>query len=598
MEKLSQVLTRLDQFSSPVATSTPNAEHTGLIQDASPSTIATQKTVQGLSNADLTCYRPEEPTENQDLDYEPEQLRIPTSKTSPDAVLQWPVFGYQFPPNYITDAVYIHEMPNEDRETDGTSQAPRRLATAKTRSLGIDEEAIVDLVERFLELVHIKNPILDVEMLRSYTQDVVEDGLKWDSASCLVVSATCFIFKLIPFADITKFIQLLACALGCIATQFPNDEEDNSFSATALELQEQDLREGHTYYNLARRRFGLLEMGILASQCYFLAGVYEMYLMQPIPAWSHFQSATKTYHLYLQCQARRDPSSGEDLDKSSKSRSLEQRLYWSCYKSECELRAEIDSPNSSLADVHYSDMHPSPPLLEAGDINLIPNSPLYGRLTRSRTSSRIGLTAQQQQEQTWFYYLTEITLRRIVNRVLNLLYTRDAESWTEGLLLPKIGAVQQFEEQLEECCAGLPPLIQFDHSHIPDEELPYLIRSRVLEIKTLMYAPFLYHSTHTASGAPCNHNIQQFAEKCIKFSLLRMKGEPTRHRHHGTWYGLRNFLTHCLWILAAVRSGNIVVPGNWRENVEAGIGKMRFWEMEGPGVSRAIQVLDAYLHDT
>lgn len=348
---------------------------------------------------------------------------------------------------------------------------------------------------------------------------------------------------------------------------------------------------------MARKRFGLLELGILASQCHFLAGIYEMYTMRPIIAWSHFQSATKTYHLHLQCEARREVHPEAGVSKSSKSRSLEQRLYWSCYKTECELRTEIDCPNSSLADVHYADLHPSPPVLEVDDVDAASESPSQGRTTRSQNIPRTAVASQQQQEQTWFYYLTEITLRRIANRVLNLLYVGDVDSWTESALLFKIEAVEQFEEQLDECCTGLPPLIQFDNDHVPEEELPYLIRCRVLEIKIWMYTPFLYYAVHSPSGVPLQDRMQNFAKKGVSLGILRLKEEPKRHRHHGTWYNLRNLFTNCLCTLAAVRSGRVAVPEGWRENVEAVVQGMRYWEIEGPGILRAIQVLESYLQE-
>jgi hypothetical protein len=43
------------------------------------------------------------------------------------------------------------------------------------------------LVQRFLDLVHIKNPILDPDTLWSYVRHVTEDGFQWDPPSCLVV---------------------------------------------------------------------------------------------------------------------------------------------------------------------------------------------------------------------------------------------------------------------------------------------------------------------------------------------------------------------------------------------------------------------------
>lgn len=43
------------------------------------------------------------------------------------------------------------------------------------------------MIEQFIFLVHIKDPILDEDVLRRKAYSVVEDGLGWDGSSCLVV---------------------------------------------------------------------------------------------------------------------------------------------------------------------------------------------------------------------------------------------------------------------------------------------------------------------------------------------------------------------------------------------------------------------------
>ncbi|KAG7152258.1 hypothetical protein HYQ46_011912 [Verticillium longisporum] len=65
---------------------------------------------------------------------------------------------------------------------------------------------------RFLDLVHTKNPVLEADTLWSYARRVAEDGLKWDSRSCMV---------------------LLACALGSVARSFPEGTSMPSPGATS-----------------------------------------------------------------------------------------------------------------------------------------------------------------------------------------------------------------------------------------------------------------------------------------------------------------------------------------------------------------------------
>src|ERR1700721_4603871 len=54
-------------------------------------------------------------------------------------------------------------------------------------SSNLEEGTVQNLVQLFLMHVHVKNPILEVETLRSYARQIDEDGPSWDGKSCLVV---------------------------------------------------------------------------------------------------------------------------------------------------------------------------------------------------------------------------------------------------------------------------------------------------------------------------------------------------------------------------------------------------------------------------
>lgn len=114
-----------------------------------------------------------------------DELHIPSARITPDAVLQWPIFENRYPPNYLTDSTFAAESPDDDTDDEDVVEATQRAP--KPRG-GIDEDAVFHLVQRFLELVHIKNPILDTDTMWTYAQRVTEEGIGWDSSSCMVVS--------------------------------------------------------------------------------------------------------------------------------------------------------------------------------------------------------------------------------------------------------------------------------------------------------------------------------------------------------------------------------------------------------------------------
>ncbi|CAO2658431.1 Nn.00g061540.m01.CDS01 [Neocucurbitaria sp. VM-36] len=474
------------------------------------------------------------------------QLKIPARLATADIILQWAIFEGRYQESHLTNAVFEAEILEDSSDVE-LSAIHQRLAS-KGRGSGIDEDAIPCLVQKFLDLVHTKNPVLDCETILAHARRAAEFGLGWDSPSCLV---------------------LLACALGSVAQPFRSDASE-ARPRSSLEADAEQLQQGEAYYNLARRRFGFLDKGIIVPQCYFLAGVYLMYTMRPLMAWSQFHQASASYHLYLQCQARR-PYQAADDTRAIKRRGQEQRLYWSCYKSECELRSELDLPHSSLADLEYPDMYPSPP--------------------NSRAADEIS----EQQEQSWFYYLTEITLRRISNRVVNTLYASDYRCWNEEKLPSMIKAAEQFNEQLQEWYSSVPEPIRFSEDAFHTEELPYMVQLRFISLQLLVYQPFLHYAIHNPNHARQHPAVRPMAERALSTCLRTIHDDNLHHRHHGSWLYTRWVITAALTIIASAASRTVQTPPNWREVVCALIDRLRYWEAEGPGVARAVQLLEDML---
>lgn len=140
-----------------------------------------------------------------------------------------------------------------------------------------NEEHIPLLIDKFLQNVHTKNPVLDVEQLVKHARNIASQGLGWDAWSCLV---------------------LLASALGTIAksfgatTIFPSSPSvgratTQTTSAPDGTASQRELQQAESYFVLACRRLGSLQYSILGSQCYFFAGGK---LCEPLEARTFFDS--------------------------------------------------------------------------------------------------------------------------------------------------------------------------------------------------------------------------------------------------------------------------------------------------------------------
>src|SRR6266496_3137874 len=89
--------------------------------------------------------------------------------------------------------------------------------------------------------------------------------------------------------------KLVVCALASISSTF-SPEPVNPALVDGLEAMTSvsdtpEYSSAESYYVAAQKRIGLLENSILTTQCYFLTGVYEMYSMRPLKAWSSFNRA-------------------------------------------------------------------------------------------------------------------------------------------------------------------------------------------------------------------------------------------------------------------------------------------------------------------
>ena len=179
-----------------------------------------------------------------------------------------------------------------------------------------------------------------------------------------------------------------------------------------------------------------------------------MYTMRPLQGWSAFHQAGSVYSLYLKGQA----SLRERSDKSSaitrpSERRLEQRLYWTVLKSECEVRTQLDLPQSDLCKVGYPHLFPTPPTppspVRSPQEAFRPQTPVSTTTASSQILSMASCSSQQNsEEQSWFYYLGEIALRRIENRVLNVFYKEDHHSWSRMDIETMIYAAEDIEAQL------------------------------------------------------------------------------------------------------------------------------------------------------
>ncbi|KAJ5982891.1 hypothetical protein N7481_004990 [Penicillium waksmanii] len=535
---------------------------------------------------------------------------------SADTILEWPIFQEKYPRDALIGELFKSQesldppmTPLSAEEMPGLSPLDKLVSHEGLSPL--DDEKIPQLIDDFLQFIHTKNPILDMETLVNSGRKCARDGVGWGSLSCLV---------------------LLACALGSVAHSFDTSIKQQTDLSRAvlsgevsrpnsMHTHNEKLQQGESYFLLACRRLGLVRPSKLGVQCYFLAGVYLMYTLRPILAWQYFSQASTLLQVHLKTIYGLGKSPSESLglpsvypheDRRQLER-IEQSLYWSCFKSECEFRVELPFPQSELSLGEYLTLFPSPPSPDPYDCG-----------------PRKHARHKYKEEESWYYYLTEIALRRIGNRIINSFFCENRSFWLN--IKPFLRIAQEFEVQVSSWSAHLPPAMQHlettsviraPHFNSQDatsgspvsRELSWAVDNRLLEMQTWLYQPFIYylihvgvsrvtsslerhpyhglstrdhyiHNVHSSTESPSSDsyrfgsNIQHddgesssmnnedlallrsMVTSGIECNLKTIDVRSVGHRHHGLWFDLRSIMCASLTLLAVVKSGNAAwIPG-------------------------------------
>lgn len=127
-------------------------------------------------------------------------------------------------------------------------------------------------------------------------------------------------------------IQLLACALSCLAVESPKGKAEKSDTTNdtekALRKEEGSYGQAEVYYQTARTRIGYLGTRLLEIQCFYLAGIYEKHTLRILRAWFSIEQACSRLHAFILYKGR--PTRAYEQNECH----LEQRLYCSCVKAE------------------------------------------------------------------------------------------------------------------------------------------------------------------------------------------------------------------------------------------------------------------------
>lgn len=262
-----------------------------------------------------------------------------------------------------------------------------------------------------------------------------------------------------------------------------------------------------------------------------------------------------------------------------------------------ELRCEIPLPTSGIGRFGFPDMLPSPPT----ELLSPPSYSHGGQETRQRAQ------AEQEEERSWFYYLAEISFRRLMNQALVAIGGNGEASWVNDLQ-PITVRHHVLEEQIDvwyvyadkkqrgwltvlDRCSHIPPQISIDQSKGLNNELAHYVRQRAMVYREWIHRPFLYYVVHQPLDDPFIAQATPLARKCVQLCVDTQLLIQPFHRHHGSWYVARNSMTRALLLLAAARSKKIEMPNGWEKALDHALHTLQYWAKEAPDLEKAASLL-------
>ncbi|KAI1396812.1 hypothetical protein F4819DRAFT_115353 [Hypoxylon fuscum] len=257
---------------------------------------------------------------------------------------------------------------------------------------------------------------------------------------------------------------------------------------------------------------------VLAAQCHLLAAAYLFYLVRPLEAWNLLCTVSSKLQLLLMTPTRVPEDQRELLE----------RIYWNALLFESDLLAELDLPHS-------------------GVVQFEENVGLPGGF-QGEESEAVG------RDDLW-YFLAEIALRRLLNRVSQLIYSKDSMASTTSLE----PVVAELDFQLTQWYESLPLALQFPFTRttLPDP-IQTVLRLRFFACRTIIYRPYIL-AVLDNEQAVLDPSVRESCHKCLEASIRQLEHIAAHHAGHMPylWQGALSIVSQTLLIMGATMSPSL-----------------------------------------
>lgn len=266
---------------------------------------------------------------------------------------------------------------------------------------------------------------------------------------------------------------------------------------------------------------------ILSAQCHVLAAAYMMYLVRPLEAWNLLYNTSMKLQLLL--------SSPDNIPVQHKE--LSERVYWNALMIESDLLAELDLPHSGVVQFEES--------------MRLPRSFPY-------ESSTPGGDESPGNDELW-YFLAEIALRRLLNRVSHLIYSytyKRSSSFSIASLEP---VAAELDYQLTQWYESLPSPVKFPRERLPaSNQTQTVLRLRYFACRTIIFRPYI-QAVLADENVANEHGVQEACRKCLEACIRQLECISAHHDGHlpYLWQGALSIMSQSLLVMSATLNNTL-----------------------------------------
>ena len=276
-----------------------------------------------------------------------------------------------------------------------------------------------------------------------------------------------------------------------------------------------------------------------AAQCMVLASAYLFYLVRPLEAWTLLSNVSMKLQLLF----------GNPSRLPAQWKELSVRVYWNTLLYESDLLAELDLPHSGI--VNFEELVDLPGGFEEDDED-DGDDEHQGGNQEGEDGSIVSFPKEVAGREELWYFLAEIALRRLLNRVSHLIYQKD-NAHTLSSLGP---IVSELDFQLSQWYENLPQPVRFPLAPAPlSNPVQTVLRLRYHACRTIIYRPYIL-AVFENEQTGAEPGVRECCRRCLNATIRQLEDVASHREGHlpYLWQGALSMVSQTLLIMGATMS--------------------------------------------